>query len=79
LVVIGGEEETQSFKLSYRIEATFDCVTGMVVDNDDNLILADEYFLRMYSKDGQYVKECKLGGTAWDISYHKKSDWTDIS
>jgi hypothetical protein len=63
----------KSFKLSYRIEATFDCVTGMVVDNDDNLILADEYFLRMYSKDGQYVKECKLGGTAWDISYHKKS------
>jgi hypothetical protein len=49
------------------LEATFDCVTGMVVDNDDNLILADEYFLRMYSKDGQYVKECKLGGTAWDI------------
>jgi hypothetical protein len=36
----------KSFKLSYRIEATFDCVTGMVVDNDDNLILADEYFLR---------------------------------
>jgi sugar lactone lactonase YvrE len=27
----------------------------------------------MYSKDGQSVKECKLGGTTWDISYHKKS------
>jgi hypothetical protein len=25
------------------------------------------------SKDGKSVKECKLGGTAWDISYHKKS------
>ena len=63
----------KSFKLSYRIEGTFDCVTGMVVDKDDNLILADQSFLRMYSKDGKSVKECKLGGTAWDISYHKKS------
>ena len=45
----------------------------MVVDKDDNLILADESVLRMHSKDGKYVKECKLGGTAWDISYHKKS------
>ena len=63
----------KSFKLSYRIEGTFDCVTGMVVDKDDNLILADQSFLRMYSKDGKYVKECKLGGTAWDISYHKRS------
>jgi hypothetical protein len=27
----------------------------------------------MYSKDGKSVKECKLGGNAWDISYHKKS------
>jgi hypothetical protein len=34
----------------------------MVVDKDDNLILADQSFLRMYNKDGKYVKECKLGG-----------------
>jgi hypothetical protein len=27
----------------------------------------------MYSTDRKYVKECKLGGDAWDISYHKKS------
>jgi hypothetical protein len=27
----------------------------------------------MYSKDGKSVKECKLGGASWDISYHKKS------
>jgi hypothetical protein len=27
----------------------------------------------MYNKDGKYVKECKLGGNAWDISCHKKS------
>jgi hypothetical protein len=27
----------------------------------------------MYSKDGKSVKECKLGGKAWDISYHKMS------
>jgi hypothetical protein len=45
----------------------------MVADKDDNLILADKSFLRMYSKDGKYVKECKLGGDAWDISYHTKS------
>jgi hypothetical protein len=45
----------------------------MVVDKDDNLILVDEYFLRMYSKDGKYVKKCKLGGLAWDISSHRKS------
>jgi hypothetical protein len=43
----------KSFKLSYRIEGTFHCVTGMVVDKDDNLILADQSFLRMYSKDGK--------------------------
>jgi hypothetical protein len=45
----------------------------MVVDKDNNLILADKSFLRMYSKDGKYVKECELGGKAWDISYHKMS------
>jgi hypothetical protein len=39
----------------------------------DNLILADTSFLRMYNKDETYVKECKLGGTAWDIACHKKS------
>jgi hypothetical protein len=27
----------------------------------------------MYSKDGKSVKECKLGGNEWDISYHKNS------
>ena len=63
----------KSFKFGYRIDRTFDCVTGIVVDKDDNLILADKSFLRMYSKDGQSVKESKLGGTAWDISCHKKS------
>jgi DNA-binding beta-propeller fold protein YncE len=63
----------KSFKFGYRIDRTFDCVTGMVVDKDDNLILADGSFLRMYSKDGEFVKECILGGASWDISYHKKS------
>jgi hypothetical protein len=56
-------------KLSYRIDRTFHQVSAMVVDKDDNLILADQSFLRMYSKDGKSVKECKLGGTAWDILY----------
>jgi sugar lactone lactonase YvrE len=63
----------KSFKFGYRIDRTFDKVSGMVVDKDDNLILADKSFLRMCSKDGKSVKECELGGTAWDISYHKKS------
>jgi hypothetical protein len=27
----------------------------------------------MYNKDGKFVKESKLGGNAWDISYHKQS------
>ena len=63
----------KSLKFSYRIDRTFECVSGMVVDKDDNLILAYNSFLRMYNKDGKYVKECKLGGTAWDISCHKKS------
>jgi hypothetical protein len=63
----------KSFKFGYRIDRTFDCVTGMVVDKDDNLILADRSFLRMYSKDGKSVQECILGGASWDISYHKKS------
>jgi len=63
----------KSFKFGYRIDRTFEYVSGMVVDKDDNLILADQSFLRMYSKDGKSVKECKLGGASWDISYHKKS------
>jgi hypothetical protein len=63
----------KSFKFGYSIDRSFDNVTGMVVDKDNNLILADKSFLRMYSKDGKYVKECELGGQAWDISYHKKS------
>jgi sugar lactone lactonase YvrE len=62
-----------SFKFGYIIDRTFEYVSGMVVDKDDNLILADKSFLRMHNKDGKYVKECKLGGTAWDISCHKKS------
>jgi hypothetical protein len=44
----------------------------MLVDKDDNLILADGSFLRIYSKGGKSVKECKLAGNAWDISYNKK-------
>ena len=63
----------KSFTFGNRIDRTFDQVTGMVVDKDDNLILADESFLRMYSQNGKYIKECRLGGDAWDISYHKKS------
>jgi sugar lactone lactonase YvrE len=63
----------KSFKFGYRIDRSFGDVTGMVVDKDDNLILADKSFLRMCSKDGKSVKECELGGRAWDISYHKKS------
>jgi hypothetical protein len=63
----------KSFKFGYRIDRTFDQVSNMVVDKDGNLILADRTFLRMYSKDGKSVKECKLGGEAWDISCHKKS------
>ena len=63
----------KSFKFGYIIDRTFRQVIGMVVDKDDNLILADGSFLIMYSKDGKYVKECKLGGEAWDISYHKNS------
>ena len=62
-----------AFKFGYKIDRTFQYVSGMVVDKDDNLILADTSFLRMYNKDGKYVKECKLGGTAWDIACHKKS------
>ena len=63
----------KSFKFGYMIDRAFNCVTGMIVDKDDNLILAEGSFLRMYSKDGKYVKECKLGGASWDISYHKMS------
>jgi len=63
----------KSFTFGYRIDRTFDRVTGMIVDKDDNLILADQSFLRMYSQDGKHIKECSLLGTAWDISYHKKS------
>jgi sugar lactone lactonase YvrE len=63
----------KSFTFCYRIDRTFGEVTGMVVDKDDNLILADKSFLRMYSQDGKYIKECRLGGYAWDISYHKQS------
>jgi hypothetical protein len=63
----------KSFTFGNRIDRTFDYITGMVVDKDDNLILADKSFLRMYSQDGKYIKECRLGGDACDISYHKQS------
>ena len=63
----------KAFKFSYMIDRTFDQVNCMDVDKDDNLILADKSVLRMYSKDGKSVKECTLGGNAWDISYHKQS------
>lgn len=63
----------KSFTFGNRIDRTFNQVSGMVVDKDDNLILVDKSFLRMYSQDGKYIKECRLGGEAWDISYHKKS------
>jgi hypothetical protein len=59
LVVTDGEEETRA-GWSYIIDRTFEKIYDMVVDNDDNLILADQSFLRMYSKDGKSVKECKL-------------------
>jgi hypothetical protein len=41
----------------------------MVVDKDDNLILADKSFLRMYSQNGKYIKECRLRGDACHISF----------
>ena len=63
----------KSFKICYSLIKTFDEVTGMVIDKDDNLILADKSVLRMYSMEGNDIKQCKLGGEAWDISYHKKS------
>jgi hypothetical protein len=53
-----------SFTFGYKIDRSFDTVSGMVVDKEDNLILADDSFLRMYNKDGKSVKECKLGGKA---------------
>ena len=63
----------KSFTFGNRIDRTFDFVAGMVVDKDDSLILADKSSLQMYSQNGKYIKECRLGGTAWDISYHKQS------
>jgi hypothetical protein len=64
---------SKSFMFDHTIDRTFEDVSAMVVDKDDNLILADESFLRMHNKDGKYVKQCKLGGTVWDISCHNKS------
>ena len=66
-------ETPKSFTFCYRIRKIFDCITGMVVDNDDNLILADKSFLRMFNQDGKFIKECILEADAWDISYHKQS------
>ena len=57
-----------SFKLSYRINRTFGYVTGMVVDQDDNLILADKSFVLIYSGDGKSITESIVWGTAWDVS-----------
>jgi hypothetical protein len=57
-----------SFKLSYRINKTFGYVTGMVVDQDDNLILADKSFVLIYSGDGKSITESIVWGTAWDVS-----------
>jgi sugar lactone lactonase YvrE len=63
----------KSFKYGYRLDRSFEQISGMAVDKYDNLILADQSFLRMFSNDGKYIKDCKVGGTSWDISYHTKS------
>ena len=63
----------KSFRFGYRLDRSFDQISGMAVDKDDNLILADQSFLRMFRNDGKSIKICKVGGTAWDISYHEKS------
>jgi hypothetical protein len=44
----------------------------MVVDQDDNLILADKSFVLIYSGDGKSITESIVWETAWDVSYHKK-------
>ena len=62
----------QSLKFGYNIDRIFGKVTGMIVDKDDNLMLADKSVLPMYSMDAKFVKECELRGTAWDVSYYKK-------
>jgi sugar lactone lactonase YvrE len=63
----------KSFKYGYRLDRSFEQISGMAVDKYDNLILADQSFLRMFNNDGKYIKNCKVGGTSWDISYHTKS------
>jgi hypothetical protein len=40
----------------------------MVVDQDDNLILADKSFVLIYSGDGKSITESIVWGTAWDVS-----------
>ncbi|CAC5424236.1 unnamed protein product [Mytilus coruscus] len=48
-------------------------VTGLTTDSNDNLVIISRDRLLSYSENGKYINECKLGGDAWDVSFHSTS------
>lgn len=63
----------KSFKLCDRIDITNGDVTGLTSDSNDNLVITSRDRLLSYSENGKLINECKLGGDAWDVSFHSKS------
>ncbi|XP_076108367.1 uncharacterized protein LOC143076461 [Mytilus galloprovincialis] len=63
----------KSFKFDSRINIDNGQVSGLTTDNSGNLIMTIHNRLLLYSENGRYIKECKLSGEAWDVSFHPKS------
>ncbi|CAG2217625.1 unnamed protein product [Mytilus edulis] len=63
----------KSFKFDSRINIDNGQVSGLTTDNSGNLIMTSRNRLLLYSENGRYIKECKLSGKAWDVSFHPKS------
>jgi len=62
-----------TFKLQNRIEDTGTIITGMVVTDDNHLLLCDHHhvnskFLTVYYPSGKYMKTIDVHHTPWDIA-----------
>jgi hypothetical protein len=62
-----------TFKLLNRIEGTGRCITGMVVTDDDHLLLCDyksdsSKLVTVYYPSGKYMKRIDVSYPPWDIS-----------
>jgi hypothetical protein len=62
-----------TFKLQNRIEDTGRVITGMVVTDDDHLLLCDHFniyskLVAVYYPSGKYMKTIDVSYPPWDIA-----------